>query len=284
MLKDFNFIKPHDLEEILTVVAGGDTTPIAGGTDMLVRMKKGMLSPEKIVDISGIEDLKEIKEDGENIILGSLVTHAQVASSELANSYLPLLVQGCLTVGSPQIRNTGTLGGNIVNASPAADSLPPLVALGARIVLSSVNGQREMQIEDFITSPGKTKIKPDEILTKIIVKKMKLGEKYSYRKLGQRKALAISIASVAVRFEFDPDTRTCSNPGIAFGAVAPVIRRACRLEDELAQCRIDNAVIKKIAAKAKKYCDPISDIRASSEYRKDMCCSLFYETLYELTR
>jgi xanthine dehydrogenase FAD-binding subunit len=246
-------------------------------------MKKGMLSPEKVVDISGIKELKEIRENGDNIILGSLVTHAQVVNSEPANSYLPLLVQGCRTVGSPQIRNTGTLGGNIANASPAADSLPPLIALGARIVLSSVNGEREMQIEEFITSPGKTTIKPDEILTKIIVKKMKPGEKCSYRKLGQRKALAISIASVAVRFEFDPHTRRCSNPGIAFGAVAPVIRRARGLEDELAQCRIDNNVIKKIVAKAKEYCDPISDIRASGEYRRDMCCSLLYETLYELT-
>jgi len=284
MPKAFNLIRPHDVNEALAVVAGGDVTPIAGGTDLLVRMRKGIISPEKVIDMSGIEELKEIRESEENIILGSLVTHAQVVSSELTKYYLPLLVQGCQTVGSPQIRNTGTLGGNIVNASPAADSLPPLVALDARIVLSSLNGQRQMQIEDFITSPGKTKIKPDEILTKIIVKKMKPGEKCSYRKLGQRKALAISIASVAVRFEFDSHVRKCSNPGIAFGAVAPVIRRARGLEDELTQCRIDDGFIKKIAGKAKKYCDPISDIRASGEYRRYMCCSLLYETLYELTR
>jgi len=283
MLNSFALIKPHNLDDALATVAGGDTTAIAGGTDLLVKMKKKMLSPDKIVDLTGIRELKEIREEGENIVLGALVTHGQVVSSKLVNSCLPLLVQGCRTVGSPQIRNTGTLGGNIVNASPAADSLPPLIALGASIVLSSVNGQREMKIEDFIRSPGKTQIRPDEILTKIIVKKMNPGEKCSYRKLGQRKALAISIASVAVRFEFDSHSKRCSNPAIVFGAVAPVLRRASALEDELSQRPIDHNVLKEIAEKAKEYCKPISDIRASSEYRRDMCCSLLYETLYVLT-
>jgi CO/xanthine dehydrogenase FAD-binding subunit len=131
MLNAFDLIRPHDINEALTAVVGGDATPIAGGTDLLVRMKKGMLSPEKVVDISGIKELKEIRENGDNIILGSLVTHAQVVNSEPANSYLPLLVQGCRTVGSPQIRNTGTLGGNIANASFSISSFFPYLIASA---------------------------------------------------------------------------------------------------------------------------------------------------------
>ncbi len=282
MLKAFELIRPSNLAEALAAVASG-ATPLAGGTDLLVRMKKGMLAPKKIVDLSGLKELSEIKEDEENIILGSLVTHGDVVDSELTNNYLPLLVQGCRTVGSPQIRNTGTLGGNIVNASPAADSVPPLVALGAKVVLSSVNGEREMKLQEFLAGPGKTLKRPDELLTSIVVKKMKPEERCLYRKLGQRKSLAISIASVAVKFGFDPETKKCSNPGVAFGAVGPVVRRAVELERLLEQKKLDQQAIKEIASKAREFCDPISDIRASAEYRREMCCSLLYEALYELT-
>lgn len=282
MLKAFELIRPGDLTEAVAAVADG-AIPIAGGTDLLVRMKKGMIAPKKIVDLSGLKELREIKEDEENIILGSLVTHGDVVNSELTNKYLSLLVQGCRTVGSPQIRNTGTLGGNIINASPAADSVPPLVALGAKVVLSSVNGEREMKIEEFLVGPGKTLKRPDELLTGIVVKKMKPEERCLYRKLGQRKALAISIASVAVKFGFDPVTKRCTNPAIAFGAVGPVVKRVVELERLLEQRILDQQTIKEISLKAREFCDPISDIRASAEYRREMCCSLLYEALYELT-
>jgi xanthine dehydrogenase FAD-binding subunit len=156
------------------------------------------------------------------------------------------------------------------------------VALGARVVLESAGGKREIELEEFITGPGRTQLKPDELLTAIVVRKMKPGERCMYRKLGQRKALAISIASVAVRFELDEGTRTCGNPGIAFGAVAPVIRRVKELEDLLGQKKLDDQAITDIAAAAKKYSVPISDIRASADYRREMCCSLLYEALFEL--
>ncbi len=283
MLQTFELIRPRNIDAALAAIADGNATPLAGGTDLLVRIKKGLLAPEKVVDLSALEELGGIREDGEDIVIGSLTTHGQVLESDLANRYLPILVQGCATVGSPQIRNMGTLGGNIVNASPAADPIPPLVVLGAGVILQSLAGKREMRLEEFISGPGKTLLRAGEVITGIVVHKMKADERSLYRKLGQRKALAISIASVAVRMEFDPATGMCSSPGIAFGAVAPVIRRIKELESLLCQRKLDQQGIREIADKAREFCAPISDIRASAEYRRAMCSSLLYEVLYELT-
>jgi len=283
MLQNFELSRPRDINAALEVMADGNAKPLAGGTDLLVRIKKGLLAPEKIVDLSAIEELGGIREDGENIVIGSLITHGEVMESDLANRYLPVLVQGCATVGSPQIRNMGTLGGNIVNASPAADAIPPLIVLGARVILQSLADKREMRLEEFINGPGKTQLRAGELLTGIVVQKMKAGERCLYRKLGQRKALAISIASVAVRMEFDPATGMCNSPRIAFGAVVPVIRRIKELESLFGQRKLDQQAIQEIADRAGEFCAPISDIRASAEYRGAMCSSLLYEVLYELT-
>ncbi len=283
MLQTFELIRPRNLDAALAAMAGGNATPLAGGTDLLVRIKKGLLEPEKVVDLSALEELGGIREDGEQIVIGPLITHGEVMESDLANRYLPVLVQGCATVGSPQVRNMGTLGGNIVNASPAADSIPPLIVLEAGVILQSLAGKREMRLEEFIIGPGKTQLRAGEVLTGIVVNKMPAGERSLYRKLGQRKALAISIASVAVRMEFDLATGMCSNPRIAFGAAVPAIRRVKDLESLLCQRKLDERGIREIAEQAKEFCAPISDIRASAEYRRAMCGSLLYEVLYELT-
>jgi CO/xanthine dehydrogenase FAD-binding subunit len=283
MLQTFELIRPRNLDAALAVMGDGGATPLAGGTDLLVRIKKGLLAPEKVVDLSALKELGGIREDGERIVFGPQITHGEVMESDLANRYLPVLAQGCATVGSPQIRNMGTLGGNIVNASPAADSIPPLIVLDAGVILQSLAGKREMRLEEFITGPGKTQLMAGELLTGIVVNKMKAGERGFYRKLGQRKALAVSIASVAVRMEFDPATGMCSSAAIAFGAAVPVIRRVRELEALLCGRELDEQGIREIAGKARELCSPISDIRASAEYRRAMCSSLLYEVLYELT-
>lgn len=277
-----DMIRPTGLLEALQVMAEGNVVPLAGGTDLLIRMKRGSLAPRRLLLLSGLQELGRIEETSGEIIIGSMVTHGDITRSEPARQHLPLLVQGCATMGSPQIRNAGTLGGNIVNASPAADSLPALVALGARVVLVSTGGSREMRLEEFITGPGRTGLRPDELLTGIIVPKMRPGERCLYRKLGQRKSLAISIASLAIRFEYDSGARTCSNPGIAFGSVMPVVKRITELENLLTQQPLDGPGIRRVAEQARQYCSPISDVRASADYRRDMCNSMLYESLCAL--
>ncbi len=282
-MKELEVIRPRTINEALEVIKDNDCVPLAGGTDLLVKLKRKFIAPKKLVDLSGINELAKIEDAGDSIIIGAMVTHAQVVESSVTREYLPLLVQGCATVGSPQIRNMGTLGGNIMNASPAADSLPALVALEARVILRSASGKRELKLEDFITGPSQTQIMPGELLTGVVVTKMQNGEIFKYKKIGQRKALAISIASCAVKMEYDPVSGRCSNPSITFGAVNPVVKRCGELEKLVDGKRLDINCIKEVAERAKEFCSPISDIRASAEYRRNMCTALLFEILQELT-
>jgi xanthine dehydrogenase FAD-binding subunit len=281
-VQDFDSLKPSSLGEALRMMSAGRVKPLAGGTDLMVDMKPDFSSRPTALSLSALNELRAIEESTDSIILGSLVTHAQIVDSQVTQHFLPLLVQGCATVGSPQIRHVGTLGGNIMNASPAADSVPPLVALGAEIELTSATGRRVLPLEEVITGPGETLVQERELLTRIIVPKMKPHEKYLYRKLGQRKALACCIASLAVRFVFDEETRLCSNPAVAFGAVAPVVRRIREVEALLDGRVLEPSRIASVAREAGRYCRPISDVRASAGYRTDMCQSLLYSTLCTL--
>jgi CO/xanthine dehydrogenase FAD-binding subunit len=276
-------IRPRNLHDTLLAISDG-AIPLAGGTDLLVRIRRHIVSSTRLVDLSGLADLKGIVDVGEDLALGCLVTHGQVVSSEVLKKHLPLLAMGCSVVGSPQVRNMGTLGGNIVNASPAADSVPPLVALGARVLIRSLAGEREMELEDLISGPGRTQLRQDELVTSIIVRKMRPGERYLYRKLGQRKALAISIASLAIRFRFDLNDQRCTDPGIAFGSVSPVIRRARGLEEMLLQRPLDQDAIRNIANRARECCNPVTDLRASADYRREMCGALLAGALEKLTQ
>jgi CO/xanthine dehydrogenase FAD-binding subunit len=276
-MQTVDVIKPDSLQEALRVRAGESVVPLAGGTDLLIRMKSGLPVPQKLLLLTGLKGQGMIEETAEEIIIGPLVMHGDVTRSELARKYLPLLVQGCATVGSPQIRNVGTLGGNIVNASPAADSVPALVALGARVVLTSIKGSREMKLEEFITGPGRTQLCSDELLTSIIVKKMRPSTRYCYKKLGRRRSLAISVASLAIKFDYCAENKTCNDPGIALGSVLPVVKRITELEELLAQQKLNDQGIRHISEQARKYCSPISDVRASADYRREMCEVLLYE-------
>lgn len=281
MLPYFDLIKPGSLAEALSIKANKSCTPVAGGTDLLVKIKQKKVAPGQVIDLSGLEELKQIKETGDGISIGALVTHTEIINNPLIQKYAPLLVEGCNNVGSPQIRNTGTIGGNIMTASPAGDTIPPLVCLNAKVVAGSIRGQREMPLDDCIIGPGATQLVRDELLVAIIVDKMKPGEKFVYRKLGQRRALAISIASVALRLEMDQSKR-CKDVAIAFGGVSPIIKRASNLESYLVGKALSKETIKAVAEMAKHCCSPITDIRASKEYRQDMCSSLLFESLLRI--
>jgi len=266
--------RPASLDKALALLRDGHLKPFAGGTDFMVGDVTSAASGAAALCLSGISELHDIVEDGQSIVLGALVTHAQVVASQVARRFVPLLVEGCATVGSSQIREVGTLGGNIANASPAADSVPPLVALGAEVEIMSSSGRRVLPLEDYATGPGASVLENDELLTRIVLPKMAPDEQFSYRKLGRRKAVACSVASLAVRFTFDYETRRCSRPAVAFGAVAPTVRRSPELEAALCEEPLDEARILSLSERAGEYCSPISDIRASARYRVDMCSVL----------
>lgn len=261
---------------------GPETEVVAGGTDLLVKLKEGKLKPPVVLDIATLQELREIKVEGDQVRLGALVTHTAVLESPVTQKETPLLVMGCRTVGSTQVRNMGTLGGNLGTASPAGDTLPALVALEAKVVLASKDGERTLPVEDFLVGPGKTERRRNELIKEIVVPRVRDGEKGHYNKLGQRNALAISIASVAVWTAPGEKKNSFARVRIAFGALAPTVKRARMVEDALINRELDEATLKGISQLAWKEVAPITDIRASAEYRRDMAVALLYQSLYQI--
>lgn len=199
----FNFIRPASLAEALDFLAenGEGTKIIAGGTDLLVELRgipAGEKGPKFVLDISGLPELKGIREEGEEIIVGSGTTHREVQTSESIREAAPLLAAASATVGAAQHRNIATIGGNIMNASPAADTVPALIALEASAVLRSREGERVSPLSGIFVKPYQTDAKPNEILTTVRFRRLPAAAKSAFVKLGRRNALAISRMNVAV--------------------------------------------------------------------------------------
>lgn len=240
---------------------------IAGGTDLVLEIERGGHSDKSIlIDISRIPDLNTIQFENEEIHIGSLVTHNQAASSPVIQNNAACLAEACYQVGSPQIRNRGTIAGNLLTASPANDTITPLVALDATIVLTSLNGERRVKVADFYTGVRKTLLQKDEILKEIVISAKK-NVKSSFYKLALRNAQAISLVNAAICVTLDDEIVTTAS--VAMGAVAPTIVRMKGIEEFIIGKRIADLATLDYSI----YLDeisPISDIRSSSDYREDM--------------
>ena len=248
-----------------------DAKILAGGTDLLVRLKDEINQPD-IIDISHIKEMKGISELDDKIRIGALVTFTEMIESKFLVDYAGVLVQAVEMIGSPQIRNRGTIGGNIANASPAGDSLPPLFVLEAEIEIAGMNYSRIVPIKDFFKGPGKSVLTDGELISAVMIPKMKkwLG---AFVRLGQREALAISKVSLALLLKIKDGK--IEEARISLGAVAPTVIRAPQTENKLKGKTLDNIseAIKIIREEA----SPISDIRSIAEYRKEMCGVLLEE-------
>lgn len=273
---------------------------IAGGTDLVVKMKDGAARPPALVAIDGLPELCSIEwRDAEGLWVGAGATHAQVMASAAVRERAPLLAAACSTVGSPQIRNRGTIGGNVVTASPAGDTIPALMCLDAVVHIDGAGGARAVPVERFFTGPGKTVLAVGEVVTGFMLPagaaaggvagaagaaagasgSASAARRWAYRKLGQRKALSISIAGVAVALSLAGEAIVRAR--VALGSVAPTVRRATELERALIGPAPADARLKELAALARKSASPISDIRGSAAYRLDMVEALAYQALYE---
>jgi len=232
MIRPFEYIAPGDLERALAALSerAPDAKVLAGGTDLLLEMRRpGVVTPRVVVDIGRLNELRGIAEINGSVVVGPLVTHAETSSSPSIRRYANLLSAAASAVGSPQIRNRGTVGGNVMNAAPCADSVPPLIALGARVTLRSARGSREVDVADFFVKPYVTVALPDELLTEIRFPKLPPGTRSSFVKLGRRNAVAIARLSVAAVLAQDKrgvitDARVV--PGSAF----PIWRRVGEAE------------------------------------------------------
>ncbi|MEM2900345.1 MAG: FAD binding domain-containing protein [Thermoplasmata archaeon] len=267
-MRVYSYVRPTNLENCLLELSKGGI-PIAGGTDLMILIRDGIISPNRLVDISKIKELKGIYEEDDKIRLGALTTFSDLVESKLVRENIPVLYDSAISMGSPLIRNVATIGGNICNASPACDSAPPLIVLGANAKIVGNNGDRKIAVEDIFKSVRKTSLSKDEILYSIEIKKNEsLGA--SFLKLGKRNALAISVISVATSLVIK--NGVIEDCRIALGAVAPVPMRAKKAEEYLKGKEVKNAekIFSETSKIAMEESCPITDVRACDEYRKKM--------------
>jgi len=247
---------------------GASTRVVAGGTDVVVALKEGKVPQERLLDLSRLSSLDEIACDGGTITVGALVTHGEAAESSVLHELARPVAQACASVGSPQIRNRATLGGNVCHASPAGDSIPALMALEAEAHLVSLDAERWVPLDVFFLGPGKTVRRPDELLTGFRMKARAPGDVTFFLKLGQRRSLAIAKISAAGAVSLSGGKVTSA--AIALGAVAPRVIRASEAERFLQGRELDSSTAAQAAALAAGAATPIDDVRSDAGYRRDM--------------
>ncbi len=275
-----DYFTPASLDETLTLLArhAPRARLIAGGTDLLVEFDRGARAPCPLIDISRLPGLADITHDANGWIhIGPLVTHNDVAASELCVARAFPLAQACREVGAPQIRNRATLAGNLVTASPANDTITPLIALGAVLTLRSARGERQVPLDAFYTGVRKTVLAADEMLTDIAFPALDDAARGAYLKLGLRRVQAISVVNCAVIVTADAVGRV-TDARITLGAVAPTILRAREAERALAGKTLNEAM-HEAARLAEAAATPISDVRAGAAYRKRMAGALVLRAL-----
>jgi len=266
------YINATNIEEVLQALSknGERARIVAGGTDLILELERGVRKGiETLIDITRIPNLDRITIDEDNVIhLGPLVTHNHCVESRLIRARAYPLARAAWEVGAPQIRNRGTIAGNLITASPANDTITPLMALDASVTLQSLQGTRTVALRDFYTGVRKTVMQSDEMLVEISFPAMKTTARGTFIKLALRRAQAISIIDVALILDIEVDT--IKSAAIALGAVAPTIIRAGAAEKYLAGKQLRNEVIEEAAQLTMNSCKPIDDIRGSAAYRSEM--------------
>ena len=241
---------------------------LAGGTDLILFMEMGRLQPDTVIDISRVDTLRYVRAGAQHIHIGPLTTHAALAASPVLREWAPILSMAAATVGAVQIRNRGTIGGNLGTASPAGDTIPALMALGAGVSLRSRRGERRLALEQFFSGPGKTVAAADEYIAEIDFPTPAVSSRGVYYKAGRRKAQAITLVSVGVQVMQQHDG--ANTVRIALGAVAPTIIRAMSAERLLQGRRLTPELVEEAARLAAGDARPIDDIRASARYRRTL--------------
>jgi xanthine dehydrogenase iron-sulfur cluster and FAD-binding subunit A len=275
-----NYLSVTSLDEALRALAehGTQARVVAGGTDLLLEIERGVRTGlTTLIDITRVPDLANITLDDEGWIhLGPLVTHNHCVASKLIVERALPLAQACWEVGAPQIRNRATVAGNLITASPANDTITPLMALDAAVSLRSVRGERRVPMREFYTGVRRTVMAPDELLTDITFPALKAGERGKFIKLALRRAQAISVVDMAVTVDFDHTNghplaeQPLAGARIALGSVAPTIVRCAAAEAFLRGKTLTQAVIEEAGDLASQAASPIDDVRGPADYRRDM--------------
>ncbi|HSD85279.1 MAG TPA: FAD binding domain-containing protein, partial [Anaerolineae bacterium] len=276
------YYTPTTLRDTLRLLAqhGSDARIIAGGTDILIELERKIRTPQVLIDISHIPGFDRIEFKKGAFHLGPLVTHNQVVASPQLGMQAYPLARACWEVGAPQIRNRGTIAGNLITASPANDTITPLRALNATVTLRSVRGQRTVPLHDFYKGVRKTIMAADELLVDICFPALSDEEHGTFIKLGLRRAQAISVVNTAVILEFHCDAIVKAR--LAYGSVAPTIVRAPDVERYLVGKSLTDEVIQQAGELAQSAANPIDDVRSSADYRVEMLRVLTMRALRQI--
>jgi carbon-monoxide dehydrogenase medium subunit len=273
-MKRFDYIRPGNMQDAIAALQANDEPYLlAGGTDLLIGMKTNAVKPNCLIDLKGIPGIDSIEYDN-GFKLGALTTVRDVEVSPLIREKIPALSEAAGTLGSIQIRNRATIGGNLCHGSPAADMAAILLAMNCEVKIATGNGAKTIGLDQFFTGPNSTVLNRNEVLSQIIIPKEIEQFKGIYLKHGPRKAMDIGIVNIAILLDADVSSGFCNQIMIALGAVAPRPIRAKKAEALLNANRLTSELIQEAAEVASDEATPISDFRASAGYRKDLVKNL----------
>ena len=268
-LPRFRVHRPKSLEEALKLLATLEKAkPIAGGTDLIPLMREVEVEVEHLIDLGGIGELRFIEEGDGYIRIGATTTLSDLVDSTLIASKAPALWEAASSMGSVQIRNRGTIGGNLCNASPAADLAPPLIALGAEAEIRSIDEARWIPVEEVFAGPKVNSLAGDELLTSVRFKIPPRGAGSAFEKIGRRRGVTLALVNAAAYIELEDET--CRSARIALGAVAERPLRLREAEGRLMGERLSEELIEEVSELCSKLVRPIDDVRASAWYRREM--------------
>lgn len=267
----FEYLEAKSIKEAVSLIAkyDGRAKVIAGGTDLIVQMRRGMVKPEYVINIGRIKELDYINYDKEGLKIGALTTIRSLEKSEIFNQDHLVISKAAGQLASIGVRNIATVGGNLCNASPSADMAPSLIGLGAQVKIAGLKSTRKVLLEDFFKGPGITILGNGEMLVEIQVPKVAPKTGAAYLKYGIRGSIDLAIVGVAVVIMLGKRGE-CQDAKIVLGAVAPTPMRAKKAEEILKGKKIDQELIEESGRMASEEARPISDVRATAEYRKEM--------------
>lgn len=265
----FDYVRAHSIEQAVQLLADPAhiSRPLAGGTDVLVYIRREKPDFDRVVDITRVPELKIIERRGDEIVIGAAVTYTEAIESPLLQEVASCLVQACLTVGGPAIRNAGTLGGNVVNAAACADGVPPLICLDAVAHLRSLAGSRNLPVSDFVQGANRTGLQPGELLTHFTFPIPPAGTRHAFIKLGRRNAQAISRLSMAAAGHLDAAGRI-DYVRLVPGAAMPSPRRIGVVEEMLLGQTPDDALLAEAGRKTAEAMIAVTGRRWSTEYKE----------------
>lgn len=272
-------VSPGTLAEALAILGSAPHRPLAGGTDLLVQITGEIgLAPERVLDLWRLDELRGIRVADGALELGALTTYREIRASEACSAHAPALVAAAATIGAVQIQGRGTIGGNVVNASPAGDTLPVLLALDATLVVGSRAGQRSIPADGFWTAYRRTALAPDELLLQVRIPIVE-GRRQRFRKVGTRRAQAISKVMLALAWR--DDGGSWRDVRIGVGSVAPIPIRARAAETVLEGATPDAATIERAVGALSGDVRPIDDVRSTAAYRREAAARVFRRLLRE---